>query len=93
MALHGCSGPFAARDGQWAVLLAKAGHIVLLPDSFGSRGLGSQCGTKITKREVTSDGLRTQDAIDAAEWLVARLKACDVEVALLTLGNSRMSSV
>jgi dipeptidyl aminopeptidase/acylaminoacyl peptidase len=29
VALHGCGGPFPSRDGQWAVLLAKAGHIVL----------------------------------------------------------------
>jgi dienelactone hydrolase len=41
--LHGCGGPFARRDGQWAIALAKAGHIVLLPDSFGSRGAGGQC--------------------------------------------------
>jgi dienelactone hydrolase len=67
VALRGCGGPFASRDGQWAVALVKAGHIVLLPDSFGSRGLGSQCGTK--DREVTSWGLRRLDAIDAAQWL------------------------
>ena len=54
VALHGCGGPFPSRDGQWAVALVQAGHIVLLPDSFGSRGLGSQCGTK--DREVTSWG-------------------------------------
>ena len=70
VALHGCGGPFPSRDGQWAVLLARAGHIVLLPDSFGSRGLGSQCSTK--DREVTPSGLRRQDAIDAAKWLAAR---------------------
>jgi dienelactone hydrolase len=87
VALHGCSGPFAARDGQWAVLLAKAGHIVLLPDSFGSRGLGSQCGTKIAIREVTSDGLRPQDAIDAAEWLVARPGTPPGGVALIGWSN------
>jgi dienelactone hydrolase len=67
VALHGCGGPYPDRDGQWAVALARTGHIVLLPDSFGSRGLGSQCGT--TKRDVTPDGLRRQDAIDAARWL------------------------
>jgi dienelactone hydrolase len=67
VALHGCGGPFAARDGQWAIALAKAGHVVLLPDSFGSRGLGSQCGTK--ERTVTPEGLRRLDAIAAAEWL------------------------
>ncbi len=70
VALHGCGGPFPDRDGQWAVALARAGHVVLLPDSFGSRGLGSQCGT--TKRDVTPDGLRRQDAIDAGRWLRGR---------------------
>jgi dienelactone hydrolase len=70
VAMHGCGGPFAARDGQWAVTLAKAGHIVILPDSFGSRGLASQCGTFI--RTVTPDGLRRQDAMAAATWLSAR---------------------
>ena len=68
--LCGCGGPFPSRDGQWAVVLAKAGHLVLLPDSFGSRGLGSQCARK--EREVTPSGPRRQDAIDAAQWLVAR---------------------
>ena len=34
-ALHGCGGPFPSRDGQLAVLLAKVGYAVLLPDSFG----------------------------------------------------------
>lgn len=70
VALHGCGGPFATRDGQWAVALAKAGHIVLLPDSFGSRDLGSQCGS-IT-RTVTASGLRRLDAIDAGKWLAAQ---------------------
>jgi hypothetical protein len=70
VALHGCGGPFPSRDGQWAIVLARAGHIVLMPDSFGSRGLGSQCARK--EREVTPSGLRRQNAIDAALWLVAR---------------------
>lgn len=85
VALHGCGGPFPARDGQWAVVLAKAGHIVLLPDSFGSRGLGSQCARK--EREVTSSGLRRQDAIDAAQWLVARTGTPSGGVALIGWSN------
>jgi dienelactone hydrolase len=85
VALHGCGGPFPARDGQWAVELAKAGHIVLLPDSFGSRGLGSQCGVK--EREVTPSGLRRQDAIDAAQWLVKRPGSPPGGVALLGWSN------
>jgi hypothetical protein len=48
--------PFPSRDGEWAIAFTKAGHIVLLPGSFGSRSLGSQCGTK--DRKVTSWGLR-----------------------------------
>ena len=38
-ALHGCGGPFPSRDRQWAQILTEAGHPVLFPDSFGSRGL------------------------------------------------------
>jgi dienelactone hydrolase len=85
VALHGCGGPFPSRDGQWAVLLVHAGHIVLMPDSFGSRGLGSQCARK--EREVTPSGLRRQDAIDAAQWLVARAGTPPGEVALIGWSN------
>jgi dienelactone hydrolase len=72
VALHGCGGPFPARDGPWAEALAKQGHLVLLPDSFGSRGLGPQCGIKMSARTVTPAGLRRQDAIATARWLAAR---------------------
>lgn len=68
--LHGCGGPFPARDGQWRDLLVQAGHPVLLPDSFGSRGLGSQCATP--SRTVTPGTARRQDAIAAAKWLAAQ---------------------
>jgi len=70
VALHGCGGPFASRDGSWALALANAGHIVLLPDSFGSRGLGPQCSVK--DRHVRPSGLRRKDAIAAAQWLNRR---------------------
>lgn len=85
VALHGCGGMFPARDAQWAAGLVKAGHIVLLPDSFGSRGLGSQCGVK--EREVTPNGLRREDAIDAAQWLVQRPGTPSGGVALLGWSN------
>lgn len=70
LAMHGCGGPFPIRDGQWAVVMARRGHIVLLPDSFGSRGLGSQCANAF--RSVTAKGARRDDAIAAARWLAAR---------------------
>lgn len=70
LAMHGCGGPFPTRDGQWAVTMARLGHVVLLPDSFGSRGLGSQCANR--RRTVTVEGARRQDAIASARWLMAR---------------------
>jgi dienelactone hydrolase len=85
VALHGCSGPFAARDGSWAVALANAGHVVLLPGSFGSRGLGSQCGT--TERSVTAEGLRRLDAMAAGRWLTGRPETPSGGIALLGWSN------
>lgn len=70
LALHGCSGPFPSRDGDWGRRLSALGHTVLMPDSFGSRGLGSQCGAR--SRAVTAAGVRRQDALAAARWLQQR---------------------
>jgi dienelactone hydrolase len=70
VALHGCSGPAPARDEGWARQLAASGHVVLLPDSFGSRGLGSQCAART--RLVTPTGVRRHDALAALRWLAER---------------------
>jgi dienelactone hydrolase len=70
VALHGCAGPLAKRDDNWALHLASRGHPVILPDSFGSRSLGSQCRAR--HRSVTPFGLRRQDAFAAARYLVAQ---------------------
>jgi len=70
VALHGCGGPYPQRDAQWGEMLRGRGHIVLFPDSFGSRGLGSQC--RETRRDVTAVGLRRRDALAAAQWLADR---------------------
>ena len=67
VALHGCGGPFPSRDAMWREILTDAGHVVLFPNSFASRGLGSQC--RETKRVATASGLRRQDAIAAARYL------------------------
>ncbi len=70
VALHGCGGPYPARDTQWRDAFAAAGHPTVWPDSFGSRGLGSQCGT--ATRTVSAGGARRRDAIAAAQWLAAQ---------------------
>jgi dienelactone hydrolase len=69
VALHGCGGPFPARDKQWSELLTGAGHIVLFPDSFGSRGLTSQCNIPENQRVAQPGGLRRRDALAAVAWL------------------------
>jgi len=74
VALHDCSGLttrrgvlLANRYRAWAEQLVKAGFVVLFPDSFGSRGLGSQCA--IRRRTVRSDRERVDDANVARHWL------------------------
>jgi dienelactone hydrolase len=69
VALHGCGGPFPARDRQWREKLTGEGHIMLFPNSFSSRGLGPQCRVKMSARTVTSFSVRRSDAIEAARWL------------------------
>lgn len=81
VALHGCGGPYPARDRQWTRALSTAGHILLFPDSFGSRGLGPQC--RVRHRQVTAGGLRRRDALAAAVWLAARPGTPPGGVALL----------
>lgn len=70
VALHGCGGPFPSRDRQWQELLAGAGHSVLFPDSFASRGLGPQC--KQRSRQVSPARERRADAVAAVRWLLQR---------------------
>ena len=70
VALHGCGGPFPARDNQWRDLLAAQGHPILFPDSFGSRGLGSQCTTP--NRTIGPNGKRRTDTVAAAKWLATQ---------------------
>lgn len=81
VALHGCGGPYGARDRQWREKLGGEGHIMLFPDSFSSRGLKSQC--RETNRAVTSFGVRRSDAIESAKFLAARPGTPDGGVTLL----------
>lgn len=73
VALHDCSGlaEHPAADAglyaEWSKLLAAKGLVVLLPDSFGSRGLGSQC--LVRKPKVRASRERVADANAARRWL------------------------
>jgi dienelactone hydrolase len=49
VALHGCNGLFGkqgqlvAREAAWSETLTARGYVVLFPDSFGPRGVTSDC--------------------------------------------------
>jgi dienelactone hydrolase len=71
--LHSCGGLHdraslpRARYSDWAQHLMKAGFAVLFPDSYGSRGLGSQC--RVRNRPISVDRERVADANAARLWL------------------------
>jgi dienelactone hydrolase len=73
VALHDCDG-LIQRPGmssqfyaEWAKLLVADGFVVLFPDSYGSRGLGSQC--RVRERPVRASRQRVTDADAARRWL------------------------
>lgn len=74
LALHGCGGLYAKGGGlaeryrETAIRLHAAGYAVLMPDSFGSRGLREICQTRYRERSVDV-AQRVQDARAALSWL------------------------
>jgi dienelactone hydrolase len=74
IALHGCGGltghsePVLPRYRDWAEQLLKNGRAVLLPDSYGSRGLGPQC--RAAERKVRARRERVDDIMAARQWLM-----------------------
>src|SRR6516225_6239547 len=69
VALHDCGGlnqrpnTEAQLYSEWAKNLVDHGFVVLFPDSFGSRGLGSQCRER--HRTIHASRERVTDAIAA----------------------------
>ena len=77
IALHGCGGlarpertlRLPLRESDWAARLTEAGHPVLFPDSFGSRGLGEACGVR---GFPAGPLVRRGDVHAAAAWAAAQ---------------------
>src|SRR3984893_10323666 len=73
VALHGCeslvnrSGKMGPHLADWGERLAAAGLAVVFPDSFGSRGLRTQC--RVLERKVRSEHERVADANASRRWL------------------------
>jgi len=76
VALHGCGGlggrtsALNARHRDWGERLRSLGFVVLFPDSFGSRGVGSQC--RNDERVARASRERVDDAIAAKTYLQSR---------------------
>lgn len=73
VAMHDCSGlnnpagRIASKYREWAQILVHDGFVVLFPESFVSRGLGSQCS--VHNRPLHSDRELVGDANAARRWL------------------------
>lgn len=87
VALHGCGGlwreqgKLSLRHADWGERLAATGFAVLMPDSYGSRGLGSQCGVK--DLTVRAGRERVADAAAARIWLQQRGDIRPGQIALI----------
>jgi dienelactone hydrolase len=91
IALHGCGGlgthsePVLSRYRDWAEWLLKEGHAVLLPDSFGSRGLGPQC--RVRERKVRARRERVEDVVAARQWLLQQPWVARDRISLIGWAN------
>jgi dienelactone hydrolase len=95
VALHGCGGlvsgsnMIGGRHKDWGYQLAAQGYMVLFPDSFSSRGLGSQC--VVRDRTVRPGRERVTDAVAARTWLQQRADVVAQRVSLLGWSNGGSS--
>ena len=91
IALHGCGGlgghsePVLPRYRDWAERLLKEGHAVLLPDSYGSRGIGPQC--RVKERKVRARRERVEDVVAARHWLLQQPWVARDRISLIGWAN------
>src|SRR5580692_11910185 len=96
VALHGCeslvnrSGKMAPHLADWGERLAAAGLAVVFPDSFGSRGLRTQC--RVAERKVRSEHERVADADAARRWLQGQPWTIKNRVSVLGWANDGEAS-
>ncbi len=98
VALHGCGGLYnakgelTARHRSGAEQLVALGFIVLMPDSFGSRGAREICTTPYTKRSINI-ALRRVDAFAALNYLAGRSDVDAARIALLGWSNGATTTL
>jgi dienelactone hydrolase len=92
IALHGCGGLYSGvksrrdepseRHAARAEAMLAAGHVVLLPDSFRSRGLEQICTSRVDQHAIPA-ARRRLDALGALAWLRSRTDIALDRIALL----------
>jgi dienelactone hydrolase len=90
--LHGCAGLYrdpdapaprlSARHARYAAELSADGYVVLLPDSFGARGVREMCTVKGREQSVPP-ALRRYDALAALAYLAGRHDVDRTRIAVL----------
>lgn len=99
ISMHGCNG-LVSQDGKidplygaWGELLSREGYMVLLPDSFGSRGYGDLCAIQPpTARPVQPNRDIPRDNYGALSYLSSRTDVRSNAIAILgqSFGASSM---
>jgi dienelactone hydrolase len=97
IALHDCGG-IAQRPraqvqlySEWTKVLVAAGFVVLFPDSYASRGVGSQC--REHNRKVQASRERVADATAARRWLAAQSYVKADHISLLGWSNGGVAAL
>jgi dienelactone hydrolase len=91
IALHSCGGlggpsdPVLPRYRDWVEQLLKAGHAVVLPDSYSSRELGPQC--RVKERGALARRERLSDIVATRRWLVQQAWVAQDRVSLMGWAN------
>jgi dienelactone hydrolase len=97
VALHDCGGlshrPATTSQlyAEWAKILVSDGFAVLFPDSFASRGVGSQC--RVRERKVRASRERVADANAARRWLEAQSFVRADHISLLGWSNGAVAAL
>ena len=97
VAMHGCNGLLDASGKtrpqyvDWGEKLSAQGMAVLFPDSYGSRGLGSQC--RVRSRTVQPFRERVGDANAARTWLHAQEWVQKDRISLLGWSNGAAAAL
>jgi dienelactone hydrolase len=83
--LHGCSGHYATLT-DWAHRVADWGYASLIPDSYGPRGVSTNCAGPAEQRPVTPQD-RAGDVVSAALWLRSRPEIDGARIGVVGFSN------